>query len=140
MLCLTANPIFQGVHSIPLQLQHPPTLRNCNTSKLDRLQQPCLYFVICVGMIQNEKKPILLIFLMQMGSSFKKAIFDEHIQEGLVGWAKQAKKKTVLRKAANGSSPSSQVNHREESPLIQLAKAGSKETATAGEIVHGTSS
>ena len=39
-----------------------------------------------------------------MGSSFKRAIFEEHIQEGLVGWAKQAKKKTVLRKAADESS------------------------------------
>ena len=78
-----------------------------------------------------------------MGSSFKKAIFDEHVQEGLVGWAKQAKKKTVLRKAANESTHN-QVVHREESPLIQMAKAGPKKTAMeenkSGEIVHGTAS
>ncbi|XP_034888805.1 MLO-like protein 1 [Populus alba] len=70
----------------------------------------------------------LYAIVTQMGSSFKKAIFDEHVQEGLVGWAKQAKKKTVLRKAANESTHN-QVVHREESPLIQMAKAGSKKTA-----------
>ncbi|CAK7325027.1 unnamed protein product [Dovyalis caffra] len=83
----------------------------------------------------------LYAIVTQMGSSFKKAIFDEHIQEGLVGWANKAKKRTVLRKAANGSSHS-QITHREESPLIQMAKAESKETAMeenkSGEIVHGT--
>ena len=70
---------------------------------------------------------VCVFFIMQMGSSFNRAIFEEYIQEGLVGWAKQAKKKTVLRKAANESSHN-QANPREESPLIQMAKAGSKET------------
>ncbi|KAF2325630.1 hypothetical protein GH714_031457 [Hevea brasiliensis] len=78
----------------------------------------------------------LYAIVTQMGSSFKKAIFDEHIQEGLVGWAKQAKKKTVLRKAANGSS---QVGHKEDSPgAVLLTKIGSERSTTeerkAGEI------
>lgn len=73
-----------------------------------------------------------------MGSSFKKAIFDEHIQEGLVGWAKQAKKNAVLRKAANGSS---QVGHKEDSPgAVLLTRTGPERSTTedrkAGEIVH----
>ncbi|KAG5226278.1 MLO protein [Salix suchowensis] len=84
----------------------------------------------------------LYAIVTQMGSSFNRAIFEEYIQEGLVGWAKQAKKKTVLRKAANESSHN-QANPREESPLIQMAKAGSKETVMgenkSGEIAHGTS-
>lgn len=80
---------------------------------------------------------------MQMGSSFKREIFEEYIQEGLVGWAKQAKKKAGLRRAANESSHN-QVSPKVESPLIQMAKAGSRETAVeenrSGEIVHGTAS
>ncbi|KAF9663120.1 hypothetical protein SADUNF_Sadunf17G0005400 [Salix dunnii] len=83
----------------------------------------------------------LYAIVTQMGSSYNRAIFEEYIQEGLVGWAKQAKKKAVLRKAANESSHN-QANPREESPLIQMAKAGSKETVMeenkSGEIVHGT--
>ncbi|TXG72955.1 hypothetical protein EZV62_001534 [Acer yangbiense] len=66
----------------------------------------------------------LYAIVTQMGSSFKKQVFDEHIQEGLVGWAKQAKKNTVLRKdaAANGNrnGSSSQVSHKEDSPLMAL--------------------
>ncbi|XP_072970661.1 MLO-like protein 1 [Typha angustifolia] len=36
----------------------------------------------------------LYAIVTQMGSSFKKAIFDEHVQEGLVGWAQMARKRT----------------------------------------------
>lgn len=40
-----------------------------------------------------------------MGTSFKKAIFDEHVQVGLVGWAQKVKKRKGLRAAAaDGSS------------------------------------
>lgn len=66
---------------------------------------------------------------MKMGSSFKKAIFEEHIQEGLVGWARSAKKNKALRKAANGSS-SSQGGPKEASQTVQLAQvAGNKESS-----------
>ncbi|KAL9380220.1 hypothetical protein Peur_025877 [Populus x canadensis] len=85
----------------------------------------------------------LYAIVTQMGSSFKREIFEEYIQEGLVGWAKQAKKKAGLRRAANESSHN-QVGPKEESPLIQMAKAGSRETAMeenkSAEIVHGTAS
>ena len=59
-----------------------------------------------------------------MGSSFKKAIFDEHIQDGLVGWARMAKKKNTNKNAADGSS---KVGHKEEYPsVIQLQKLSNK--------------
>ncbi|XP_050224693.1 MLO-like protein 1 [Mercurialis annua] len=62
----------------------------------------------------------LYAIVTQMGSSFKKAIFDEHVQVGLVGWAQKAKKKT---KASNHGS-------REGSVLgIQLGKFGRKTSA-----------
>lgn len=38
-----------------------------------------------------------------MGSSFKKAIFDEHVQAGILGWRQKVKKKKGLRGSANGS-------------------------------------
>lgn len=87
-----------------------------------------------------------------MGSSFKKDIFDEHIQVGLVGWAKQAKKNR--RNAANGSTThhgshastthgSSQVDHKETTPLtVQLTEVAEMESAmeegNAGGIEHAT--
>lgn len=51
-----------------------------------------------------------------MGSSFKKAVFEEHIQEGLVGWAQKARRRKA---AANGFS--SQVGHK-ESPSVEMKK------------------
>ncbi|CAB4282955.1 unnamed protein product [Prunus armeniaca] len=39
----------------------------------------------------------LYAIVTQMGSSFKKAIFEEHIQEGLIGWARSAKRNKPLR-------------------------------------------
>ncbi|XP_031381967.1 MLO-like protein 1 [Punica granatum] len=46
----------------------------------------------------------LYAIVTQMGSSFKKAIFDEHIQEGITVWAQHARKNQMLKKAANASS------------------------------------
>ncbi|KAL6223666.1 hypothetical protein ACLB2K_002525 [Fragaria x ananassa] len=85
-----------------------------------------------------------------MGTSYKKAIFDEHVQEGLVGWAKSAKKhQAALRKAAtngNGSSSgSSKVSHsskyklhKEEATSVSNTTSGKLELAQvsvhAGEI------
>lgn len=48
--------------------------------------------------------------LQQMGSSFKKAIFEENVQVGLVGWAQKVKHKRDLKAAAsNGNEGSSQA-------------------------------
>ena len=82
-----------------------------------------------------------------MGSSFKKAIFEEHIQEGLVGWARTAKKNKGLRKAANGSTTtqgstthaSGQMSPKETTPLaIQMNEVSAMEEGKAGEIATAT--
>ncbi|XP_044498688.1 MLO-like protein 1 [Mangifera indica] len=63
----------------------------------------------------------LYALVTQMGSSFSKAIFDENVQQGLVGWAKQAKKNIGLKKAANNGS--THVWQKQTSPIaVQLAK------------------
>ncbi|KAK9057492.1 hypothetical protein SSX86_022328 [Deinandra increscens subsp. villosa] len=46
----------------------------------------------------------LYALVTQMGTNFKKSIFDEHIQAKVVGWAAHAKKKTANNGGANGSS------------------------------------
>lgn len=58
---------------------------------------------------------------MQMGTSFKKAIFDEHVQVSLVGWAEKAKKKKGLKGAVNGSGQGS--SHEGSTVGIQLGTA-----------------
>ncbi|KAG2722371.1 hypothetical protein I3760_02G125500 [Carya illinoinensis] len=80
----------------------------------------------------------LYAIVTQMGSSFKKEIFQEHIQEGLVGWAKHAKKTKGFRKAANGSSAQGSTTthgsghevHKETTPLaVELTEIGETESA-----------
>ncbi|KAI9161231.1 hypothetical protein LWI28_015619 [Acer negundo] len=101
-----------------------------------------ILLLIHIILFQNSFE-LAVFFWMWMGSSFKKQVFDEHVQEGLVGWAKQAKKNTVLRKAAtangNSNGSSSQVSHKEDSPLLALqfpTLVGDKgSSAMEGEIV-----
>ncbi|GAV64809.1 LOW QUALITY PROTEIN: Mlo domain-containing protein, partial [Cephalotus follicularis] len=74
--------------------------------------------------------------VMQMGSFYNKAIFDEPIQEGLFGWAKKARM-NKMRKVDNGSS---HVYHKDDNPVIvQLAnlsdKGSAMEEGKAEEIV-----
>lgn len=45
-----------------------------------------------------------------MGTNFKKSIFDEHIQVGLVGWAQKVKKKTALKMATNSAGQESSTD------------------------------
>ncbi|XP_076917547.1 MLO-like protein 1 [Bidens hawaiensis] len=45
----------------------------------------------------------LYALVTQMGSNFKKSIFDEHIQASLISWAKNAKKKKGLHATTSGS-------------------------------------
>ncbi|TXG72956.1 hypothetical protein EZV62_001535 [Acer yangbiense] len=64
----------------------------------------------------------LYAIVTQMGTSFKKAIFDEHIQDGLVGWARLAKRNKT-KNAANGSS-----HKQDSSAVIQLVKVAEKQS------------
>ncbi|KAI4368270.1 hypothetical protein MLD38_016845 [Melastoma candidum] len=70
----------------------------------------------------------LYAIVTQMGSSFKKAIFEEHVQEGLVGWAQKARRKNA-RKGTDGSTVSSHT-HRGSSSVtsLEMSNAGTKES------------
>ncbi|XP_041000107.1 MLO-like protein 1 isoform X1 [Juglans microcarpa x Juglans regia] len=60
----------------------------------------------------------LYAIVTQMGSNFKKSIFDEHVQAGLVGWAQKVKKKKGLKAANNDSGQGS--SHESTTVGIQM--------------------
>lgn len=62
---------------------------------------------------------------MKMGSSFKKAIFDEHVQAGIIGWAEKVKRKKGVR-AAGGEESTQASSHAG----IQLGKFKRNAAAT----------
>jgi mlo protein len=67
----------------------------------------------------------LYAIVSQMGSSFKKAIFEENVQVGLVGWAQKVKQKRDLKAAAsNGDEGSSQAGPGPDSGSGSAPAAG----------------
>ncbi|XP_039119244.1 MLO-like protein 1 [Dioscorea cayenensis subsp. rotundata] len=90
---------------------------------------PRLVIGVIIQLLCSYSSLPLYAIVTQMGSSFKKAIFDEHVQEGLVGWAQKIKK----RKAKGGSSkPESTegsaagiqltIRNLQEQPLMEETK------------------
>ena len=55
-----------------------------------------------------------------MGTHFKKAIFDEHVQVGIVGWAQKVKKKKGLQADGSSSQPQQASPHDASTAGIQL--------------------
>ncbi|XP_020261884.1 MLO-like protein 1 isoform X2 [Asparagus officinalis] len=81
----------------------------------------------------------LYAIVTQMGSSFKKAIFEEHVQESLVGWAQKVKKRKGFRTAGNDESVRSSVEmsnrpviESQTSKLLDKEKDSMMEEGRAG--------
>ncbi|GAY32191.1 hypothetical protein CUMW_273370 [Citrus unshiu] len=73
----------------------------------------------------------LYAIVTQMGSSFKKAIFEENVQVGIVGWAEKVRRKKDPKAAKDGSTQSS--SHQG----VQLGRAFRK-SSTPEEIQPST--
>ncbi|KAF8031931.1 hypothetical protein BT93_D0979 [Corymbia citriodora subsp. variegata] len=84
---------------------------------------PRLIIGVIIQVLCSYSTLPLYAIVTQMGSRFKKAIFDEHLQVGLVNWAHKAKKRKGLRAAAgDGSgSGSGQASSHGSSIGVQLA-------------------
>ncbi|GLT66070.1 hypothetical protein SLA2020_384620 [Shorea laevis] len=92
---------------------------------------PRLVIGVFVQFVCSYSTLPLYAIVTQMGSSYKKEIFEEHIQDKTIRWAKQAKNKLKVkgRPASNGSS---QVGHKGDSlspSIVQLARVGDLEAA-----------
>ena len=61
---------------------------------------------------------------MKMGTSFKKEVFDEHVQVKISGWAKKVKEKKGLKADTEGS-----TTHASSLGGIQLGKVSGNASA-----------
>jgi mlo protein len=78
--------------------------------------------------------PIYAI-VTQMGSFFKKEIFDEHVQQGLVGWAQKAKKRKGLKESNGAMAGAGSTNGSSQpSSILQMVRraAASEEGSSNG--------
>uniref|UniRef100_A0A803L853 MLO-like protein n=1 Tax=Chenopodium quinoa TaxID=63459 RepID=A0A803L853_CHEQI len=64
----------------------------------------------------------LYAIVTQMGSNFKKAIFDEHVQAGILGWREKVKKKKGLKGSVNGSTTGETSTDEGSATRIQMAR------------------
>lgn len=74
----------------------------------------------------------LYAIVTQMGSSFKKAIFDEHVQVGLVGWAQKVKKKKAPKTASEAAAQATPGEH----PTVAIQMGRVLRNASAPEEIH----
>ncbi|RWR81478.1 MLO-like protein 1 [Cinnamomum micranthum f. kanehirae] len=89
---------------------------------------PRLIIGVIIQILCSYSTLPLYAIVTQMGSFFKKAIFDEHVHEGLVGWQQKVKQKKALR-AANGQDGSSQAGKSDgSSTVIQLQKMAQRDS------------
>lgn len=65
-----------------------------------------------------------------MGTHFKKSIFDEHVQVGLLGWRQKVKEKKELKAALGGGSTARGGSSGGSSIGIQMAGIGRREATS----------
>ncbi|KAL8142459.1 hypothetical protein V2J09_015491 [Rumex salicifolius] len=88
---------------------------------------PRIIIALFVQFICSYSTLPLYAIVTQMGSNFNKAIFEDHIQEGLVDWANQAKKNVKFKHASLNLV---QKQHREEGDEIRPAAAELRRVTT----------
>ncbi|XP_011085086.1 MLO-like protein 1 [Sesamum indicum] len=92
---------------------------------------PRLIIGVLVQFLCSYSTLPLYAIVAQMGSSFNRAIFEEHIQEKLTGWAQKAKRNYKGQRKAMGGAGSSQVGNKESpSPAAPQAKGLEIETTS----------
>nr|GMC59629.1 MLO-like protein 1 [Ipomoea batatas]GME14810.1 MLO-like protein 1 [Ipomoea batatas] len=86
---------------------------------------PRLVIGVIIQVLCSYSTLPLYAIVTQMGTHFKRSIFDEHIQAGLVGWAQKVKQRKGL-KAAFGGGASTDGS----STGVQMGGVGRKESGS----------
>ncbi|OMO58709.1 Mlo-related protein [Corchorus olitorius] len=102
-------------------------------------------FMAIIQLLCSYSTLPLYAIVTQMGSSFKKAIFEEHVQGRLIGWAQNAKKRKALKSASEGTSLTGTVHSASEGssqaasverPSVAIQMGRVLRNASAPEEIH----
>ncbi|WVZ98579.1 hypothetical protein U9M48_044005 [Paspalum notatum var. saurae] len=86
---------------------------------------PRLVIGVVIQLLCSYSTMPLYAIVTQMGTSYKKEIFNEHVQQGVLGWAQKAKMRKGLKGAASSKAEStSTADSAGPSVKIEMAKAG----------------
>ncbi|CAM8886842.1 unnamed protein product [Rhodiola kirilowii] len=98
---------------------------------------PRLIIGVIIQVLCSYSTLPLYAIVTQMGTHFKKAIFEEHVQVGLVGWAQKVKNKRGLKAAAaaaaNNSSSQGGTPDGSSTARIQLSNLARRDMITQAE-------
>uniref|UniRef100_J3L6K7 MLO-like protein n=2 Tax=Oryza brachyantha TaxID=4533 RepID=J3L6K7_ORYBR len=85
---------------------------------------PRLIIGVIIQLLCSYSTLPLYAIVTQMGTFFKKEIFDEHVQQGLVGWAQKAKKRKGLKEGSSGSTAGATngSSHSQPSSLLAMVR------------------
>uniref|UniRef100_A0A803L855 MLO-like protein n=1 Tax=Chenopodium quinoa TaxID=63459 RepID=A0A803L855_CHEQI len=83
---------------------------------------PRLIIGVIIQVLCSYSTLPLYAIVTQMGSNFKKAIFDEHVQAGILGWREKVKKKKGLKGSVNGSTTGETSTDEGSATRIQMAR------------------
>ncbi|CAH9117992.1 unnamed protein product [Cuscuta epithymum] len=84
---------------------------------------PRLLIGVIIQVLCSYSTLPLYAIVTQMGTYFKKSIFDEHVRAGLVEWAQKAKRKKELKVTPNAAPNEEASNGRSSTPTsIQMGE------------------
>ncbi|GAB4841547.1 MLO-like protein 1 [Ancistrocladus abbreviatus] len=122
--------LFQNAFEIAYYLFWMWVQYGFNSCIMGKVALPRLIIGVIIQVLCSYSTLPLYAIVAQMGSNFKKVIFDEHVQAGLLGWVQKAKKKKGLRPMSNDSGQSGSNDGFTGTARIELARRAHKEPAT----------
>uniref|UniRef100_A0ACD5THI4 Uncharacterized protein n=2 Tax=Avena sativa TaxID=4498 RepID=A0ACD5THI4_AVESA len=93
---------------------------------------PRLVIGVIIQLLCSYSTLPLYAIVTQMGSSYKKEIFNEHVQQGVLGWAQKVKMKKGFKKSNTVNGSTSTAESAGPSVKIEMMKRGND----AGETIE----
>ncbi|CAN6337575.1 unnamed protein product [Urochloa humidicola] len=96
---------------------------------------PRLVIGVVIQLLCSYSTLPLYAIVTQMGSCYKKEIFNEHVQQGVLGWAQKVKMKKGLKGAATKTESTNNADSVSAGPSVKIEMAKTEEDV---EVVGNT--
>ena len=97
---------------------------------------PRLVIGLIIQLLCSYSTLPLYAIVTQMGSFYKKEIFNEHVQQGVLGWAQKAKMKKGFKKSNGAAQSTSPVDSAGPSTKVEMVRRPAREGNDAGESIE----
>lgn len=101
-----------------------------------RFVVPRLVIGVIIQLLCSYSTLPLYAIVTQMGSFYKKEIFNEHVQEGVLGWAEKVKRRKGLKEGNGKAESTNPVDSAGPSVKIEMMKQAAREGNDAGDSIE----